>query len=101
MVFSFPINPGLDEIERRVVEPGSCYSPRPFLPRTSDLRWSRAADRETARALAEQRTEETLQSNLLLQTHPWLGNVDKGFFPGAHHLVQRVARGTPVRADEG
>ena len=80
MVFSFPINPGLDEIERRVVEPGSCYSPRPFLPRTSDLRWSRAADRETARALAEQRTEETLQSNLLLQTHPWLGNVDKGFF---------------------
>ena len=80
MVFSFPINPGLDEIERRVVEPGSCYSPRPFLPRTPDLRWSRAADRETARALAEQRTEETLQSNLLLQTHPWLGNVDKGFF---------------------
>ena len=80
MVFSFPINPGLDEIERRVVEPGSCYRPRPFLPRTADLVWSRDADRETARALAEQRTEDTLQSNLLLQTHPWLGNVDKGFF---------------------
>ena len=80
MVFSFPINPGLDEIERRVVAPGSCYRPRPFLPRTADLVWSRDADRETARALAEQRTEDTLQSNLLLQTHPWLGNVDKGFF---------------------
>ena len=80
MVFSFPINPGLDEIERRVVAPGSCYRPRPFLPRTADLAWSRDADRETARALAEQRTEDTLQSNLLLQTHPWLGNVDKGFF---------------------
>lgn len=80
MVFSFPINPGLDEIERRVVEPGSCYSPRPFLPHTADLTWSRAADRETARVLAERRTEESLQSNLLLQTHPWLGNVDNGFF---------------------
>ncbi len=80
MVFSFPINPGLDEIERRVVEPGSCHRPRPFLPRTADLVGSRDAARETARALAEQRTEETLQSNLLLQTHPWLGNVDKGFF---------------------
>ena len=80
MVFSFPINPGLDEIERRVVEAGSCYTPRAFLPRTSDLDWSRAADREMARLLAEQRTEETLQSNLLLQTHPWLGNVDQGFF---------------------
>ena len=80
LVFSFPINPGQDEIARRVVEPGSCYSPRPFLPRTSDLVWSRAEDRETARRLAEQRTEETLQSNLLLQTHPWLGNAGKGFF---------------------
>ena len=80
LVFSFPINPGLDEIERRVVEPGSCYRPRPFLPRTPELVWSRAEDRETARRLAEQRTEETLQLNLLLQTHPWLGNVGKGFF---------------------
>ncbi len=80
MVFAFPINPGLDEIERRVVEPDSCYSPRPFLPRGVDLVWSRGEDRETARARAERRTEETLQANLLLQTHPWLGNVDKGFF---------------------
>ena len=80
MVFSFPINPGLDEIARRVVEPESCYTPRPFLPPAPDLDWSRAEDRERARALAERRTEETLQGNLLLQTHPWLGNVGKGFF---------------------
>ena len=80
MVFSFPINPGMDEIERRVVEAGSCYSPRAFLPHTADLEWGRAADRETARRLADQRTEDTLQSNLMLQTHPWLGNIDKGFF---------------------
>ena len=80
LVFAFAINPGLDEIERRVVEPESCYTPRPFVPATPDLDFSRAEDRETARVLAERRTEETLQSNLLLQTHPWLGNVDKGFF---------------------
>ena len=80
MLFSFAVNPGQDEIERRVVEPESCYTPRPFLPPAPDLDWSRATDRERARVLAEQRTEETLQLNLLLQTHPWLGNVGKGFF---------------------
>ena len=72
LVFSFPINPGLDEIERRVVEPGSCYSPRPFLPRTSDLVWSRAADRETARRLAEQRlsfSESPIGEGVLNPTH--------------------------------
>ena len=80
MLFSFPINPGLDEIKRRNVEPESCYDPRPFLPLTSELVWSQAEDREAARLLAEQRTEDTLKMNLLLQNHPWLGNVDKGFF---------------------
>lgn len=80
MVYSFPVNPGLDEIERRVVEPGSCYSPRPFLPRGDGLVWSLAEDREVARGRADQRTTETLQANLLLQTHPWLGNVHRGFF---------------------
>ena len=80
MLFSFAVNPGLDEIARRVVEPGSCYRPRPFMPTAPNLVWSRAEDRERARALAEQRTEETLQSNLLLQTHTWFGNADQGFF---------------------
>ena len=80
LAFSFPVNPGLDEIERRVVEPDSCYRPRPFLPEGAPLSWSRRSDREEARARAEQRTEDTLQLNLLLQSHPWLGNVDQGFF---------------------
>ena len=80
MLCSFAVNPGLDEIDRRVVEPGSCYSPRPFLPHTDRLSWFLREDRERARTLAEQRTEETLQLNLLLQMHPWLGNVDQGFF---------------------
>ena len=80
LVCSFPVNPGLDEIERRVVAPDSCYAPRPFLPAGEPLVWSRRDDREAAAARADQRTEDTLQSNLLLQTHPWLGNVDLGFF---------------------
>ena len=79
-MFSFAVNPGLDEIERREVPPGECYRPRPFLPLTDDLTWSRWEERERARALAEQRTEDTLRRNLLLQTHPWLGNVEQGFF---------------------
>ena len=79
-VFSFAVNPGLDEIERRDVAPEECYRPRPFLPLTDDLTWSRWEERERARALAEQRTEDTLRRNLLLQTHPWLGNVEQGFF---------------------
>ena len=33
-----------------------------------------------AARLAETRIEETLQTNLMLQTHPFLGNVDRGFF---------------------
>ena len=30
--------------------------------------------------LSETQIEETLLTSLLLQTHPWLGNVDDGFF---------------------
>ncbi|HCQ99250.1 MAG TPA: hypothetical protein DIU48_07505, partial [Acidobacteria bacterium] len=52
----------------------------PFLPRGDGLVWSLAEDREAARGRADQRTTETLQANLLLQTHPWLGNVHRGFF---------------------
>ena len=79
-VFSFNVNPGQDEIRRRKIQPDSCYTPRPFLPRTRDLDWATSADREFARQLAEQRILESLQATLLLQTHPWLGNVDRGFF---------------------
>jgi hypothetical protein len=80
MLFSFNVNPGWDEIDRRTVEPGSCYQPRPFLPRTRGLDWSTINDRELARQLSERRILESFQSNLFLQTHPWLGNVAEGFF---------------------
>ena len=80
LLFCLPINPGWDEIARRTVAPGSCYRPRSFVPAAGDLVWSRAADRERARELAEQRTETTLQLNLILQMHAWLGNADRGFF---------------------
>ena len=80
LLFCLPINPGWDEIERRVVPPQSCYRPRSFVPATRELEWSRAADRERARELAERRTETTLQLNLILQMHPWFGNADRGFF---------------------
>jgi len=81
MPFSFDVNPGLDEIGRRGLPAGSCLTPRPFLPRaSSELVWSSSVGRERARQLSEQRIDETLEWTLLLQTHPWLGNVDQGFF---------------------
>jgi hypothetical protein len=80
LVFSFNSNPGLDEIERRKVLPDSCYRPRPFLPRTTAIDWTRPPDRARAHRLSVQRIQETLEWSLLLQTHAWLGNVDAGFF---------------------
>ena len=80
MPFSFSVNPGLDEIGRRGLPADSCDRPRPFLPHMPGLSWSTAAGREQARRLSEQRIAETLEWTLLLQTHPWLGNVDQGFF---------------------
>ena len=80
LVFSFSSNPGLDEIRRRKVLPDSCYAPRPFVPRTADIDWSRPADRVRAEELATRQIEETLQWSIALQTHSWLGNVDLGFF---------------------
>lgn len=80
LTFSFSVNPGLDEIGQRGLPPDSCAIPRPFLPSAPDLVWSRPEDRERARRLGEQRIAETLEWTLLLQTHPWLGNVERGFF---------------------
>ena len=80
LAFSFNVNPGLDEIERRTLPPDSCYAPRPFLPRTRSLDWSDPLDREHAAGLAERQIDETLQWSLLLQNDPWLGNRDLGFF---------------------
>ena len=80
LVCTFNTNPGMDEIERRNVEFGSCYSPRPFIPATSAVDWSVQSERERAKQLSERQIGETLLTSLLLQTHPWLGNVDHGFF---------------------
>ena len=80
LVFSFNSNPGLDEIERRKVLPDSCYAPRPFLPRTAAIDWTHPADRARAQELSTQRIRETLEWSLILQTHPWLGNLTRGFF---------------------
>ena len=80
LVCSFNTNPGLDEIGRRGLPPDSCLGPRPFLPDAPDLVWSEPADRARARLLSEQRIRETLEWSLLLQTHPWLGNAQHGFF---------------------
>ena len=80
VLFAFPLNPGQDYMARRVVE-DPCYVTPPFLPAVSEpIDWTRPEEREMAARLAENRMEETLQANLMLQTHPFLGNVDQGFF---------------------
>ena len=49
-------------------------------PRWPSLDWSTPDDRERAGQLAEGQIDETLLGSLLFQTHPWLGNVNDGFF---------------------
>ena len=80
VVFSFNANAGQDEIERRNLPSDSCLTTRPFVPGAPLLDWSRSEDRERAKELAEQRIRESVELGLLLQTHPWLGNSDAGFF---------------------
>ena len=80
LAFSFSVNPGLDEIERRTVPPDSCYAARPFVPRTDPFDWSDPLDRERAAELAERQIDDTLQWGLLLQNDPWLTGGNPGFF---------------------
>ena len=80
IVFSFNANAGMDEIGRRKLPPDSCLTPRSFLPEAPGLDWSNPEDRERARQLGTRQILDTLQHSLFLQTHPWLGNVDAGFF---------------------
>ena len=80
LVFAFNINPGMDEIERRIVDAESCYAPRPFLPLTESLDWSIPEGREYAALLSKQQIDETLLHSVFLEAHPWLNNVDRGFF---------------------
>ena len=76
---SFNVNPGLDEIPRRNLAPDDCDPTRPLVP-SAEVDWSRPEERERARALSQQRINDSFAWSLLLQTHPWLGNVDRGFF---------------------
>ena len=80
LFFAPNTNAGLDEIERRGLPPDSCGRARPFVPHIGHVDWSDESDRERAHAEAVARIEETLEWSLLLQTHPWLGNVALGFF---------------------
>ena len=45
-----------------------------------DIDWSRENHVANAHELAADRIRTTLEWSLYLQTHPWLGNVDAGFF---------------------
>ena len=76
---SFNANPGLDEIPRRNQPPDACPVTRPLVP-AAEVDWSRAEDRERVRALSAQRIDDSFGWSVLLQTHPWLGNVERGFF---------------------
>jgi hypothetical protein len=78
LIFSFNVNPGYDQIEPRVVEAGSCYAPRPFAPASDGLDWSRAADRERAAGLAEERIRASFDATLAVQTDPALTNARRG-----------------------
>lgn len=80
MPFSPNTNAGFDEIPRRGLPPDSCFLAQPFVPRIGSFIWTRESDRERAHAEALARIDATLEWSLLLQTHPWLGNVDLGFF---------------------
>jgi len=80
LLFSFNCNPGYDAVRLREVPPESCYAPAPFVPRTGELDWADATDRERARYLAEERIDESLLTTLRLQTHPGLVNSRRGFF---------------------
>lgn len=80
LLFSFNVNPGFDSIEPRVVEPGSCYEPRPFAPPTAPLDWTRPEDRERAAQKALERIEGSLAATITVQTDPNLVNAHEGFF---------------------
>lgn len=77
--FSFNCNPGYDEIHRREVPAGSCYSPNPFHP-PAEIDWDDPGDRNRARRLSRKQIIQTLRSTLTVQTDPSLSNFRNGFF---------------------
>jgi hypothetical protein len=80
LLFSFNVNAGYDGIQPRILPPDSCYSPLPFLPETTPIDWTSAAERERAAGLCAARIEESLQATLDVQTDPTLANARRGFF---------------------
>lgn len=81
LLFSFNCNPGFDGIVRREATHGSCYRPPDFFPDPGgSLDFSRAADRERARRLAQRQIRRSFRASLLAQTDPLLRNRQEGFF---------------------
>ena len=81
LVYTFPVNAGLDIIDRRLPAADCRSRIPPFVPDIGPFDWSNGDDRERAHAAAVDRIDETLAWNLYLQLEPTLlGNTARGFF---------------------
>ena len=78
LLFSFNVNPGYHQIEPRPAPSDPCYAPRPFAP-PADIDWSRAAERERASLLSQQRVTHSFEQAVAVQEDPRLLNFQKGF----------------------
>lgn len=79
LLFSFNVNPGYDQIEPRPAPSDSCYSPRAFAPPAA-INWSKAAERERASALSQQRIVSSFEQAVAVQEDRHLQNFHRGFF---------------------
>jgi hypothetical protein len=80
LVFSFNINPGVDDLPLRNVDPSSCYTAPLFEPGRKQYDWSRASNREAAARASASRIAQSMQATVALQSDPKLSNVRRGFF---------------------
>ena len=97
-VFSFNTNPGFDGIHLRTVEPDSCYVPSSLEP-GGRLRLVRAAGTGTTpHTRASPASPSRLRRRSACRRTPASATPGR-ILPRVHQLVQRVARGPPVRAD--
>lgn len=80
LVFSFNINPGVDDLPLRNVDPSSCYTPPLFEPGRKKYDWLRAANREAAARQSLSRVHQSFQTTIGLQSDPGFANVRRGFF---------------------
>jgi hypothetical protein len=79
LLFSFNVNPGYDQLEPRNPPDDPCYSPRPSAP-VADIDWSKAAERERASLLSQQRVAFSFQQAVAVQEDTRLTNFNRGFF---------------------